>query len=67
VGPRPAEVVDRLRELELPALVGNTDQIMWEPALREEQECRAPRLRRGWTCCSACSVHGLPSSWAMTS
>jgi len=45
IGPRPAEVVDRLRELAWPALVGNTDQMLWEPATRAEQERRAPRLR----------------------
>jgi len=45
LGPRPAEVVDRLRELAWPGLVGNTDQMLWEPAARAEQEQRAPRLR----------------------
>jgi predicted phosphodiesterase len=45
MGPRPAEVVDRLRELDWPALVGNTDQMLWEPAVRAEQERRASRLR----------------------
>ena len=45
LGPRPAEVVDRLRELAWPALAGNTDQMLWEPAVRTEQERRAPRLR----------------------
>src|SRR5215467_2945185 len=45
LGPRPAEVVDRLRELDWPSLVGNTDQMLWEPAVREEQVRRAPRLR----------------------
>ena len=45
LGPRPAEVVDRLRELAWPALVGNTDQMLWEPEAQVEQERRAPRLR----------------------
>ncbi|HKF76724.1 MAG TPA: metallophosphoesterase family protein [Candidatus Dormibacteraeota bacterium] len=45
LGPRPAEVVDRLRELAWPGLVGNTDQMLWKPAARAEQEQRAPRLR----------------------
>ena len=44
LGARPAETVDRLRELAWPALVGNTDQMLWEPAARAEQEQRAPRL-----------------------
>lgn len=45
LGPRPAEVVDRLRELAWPGLVGNTDEMLWEPRIRAEQERRAPRLR----------------------
>lgn len=45
LGPRPVEVVDRLRELAWPALVGNTDQMLWEPAAQAEQDRRAPRLR----------------------
>src|SRR5215470_17903222 len=45
LGPRPAEVVDRLRELDWPALVGNTDQMLWESTARAEQERRAPQLR----------------------
>jgi predicted phosphodiesterase len=47
LGPRPAEVVDRLRELGWPSLVGNTDEMLWAPGARAEQERRAPRLR-GW-------------------
>src|SRR4030088_1770012 len=45
MGPRPAEVVDRLRALGWPGLTGNTDEMMWEPAVRAEQERRAPKLR----------------------
>jgi predicted phosphodiesterase len=45
LGPRPAEVVDRLRELAWPAVGGNTDEMLWEPAVRAEQERRAPKLR----------------------
>jgi predicted phosphodiesterase len=45
LGPRPAEVVDRLRELTWPALVGNTDEMLWNLACRAEQERRAPKLR----------------------
>lgn len=45
IGPSPAEVVDRLRELDWPGLVGNTDQMLWDPSVRAEQERRAPRLR----------------------
>src|SRR5215212_2207167 len=28
-GPRPAEVVDRVRELGWPGIVGNTDEVLW--------------------------------------
>jgi putative phosphoesterase len=28
-GPRPAEVVDKVRELEWPGIVGNTDEVLW--------------------------------------
>jgi predicted phosphodiesterase len=45
MGPRPAEVVDRLRALGWPGLTGNTDEMLWEPAVRAEQERRAPKLR----------------------
>jgi putative phosphoesterase len=45
IGPRPAEVVDRLRELGWPGVAGNTDELLWDPSVRAEQERRAPRLR----------------------
>lgn len=44
IGPRPAEVVDRLRELEWPGVVGNTDEMLWDDSMRVEQERRAPKL-----------------------
>jgi predicted phosphodiesterase len=44
-GPRPAEVVDRIRELGWPGVVGNTDELLWRPEERARQEGRAPRLR----------------------
>ena len=44
IGPRPAEVVDRLRELEWPGVVGNTDEMLWDDSKRAEQERRAPKL-----------------------
>ena len=43
-GPRPAEVVDRIRELGWPGVVGNTDELLWRPESRAEQEARAPKL-----------------------
>ena len=45
LGPRPAEVVDRLRELGWPGVAGNTDEMLWDPSVRAEQERRAPKLR----------------------
>ena len=45
IGPRPAEVVDRIRELGWPSLVGNTDQLLWDGSVRGEQERRAPKLQ----------------------
>ena len=45
LGPRPAAVVDRVRELGWPSLLGNTDELLIDPAVRAEQERRAPGLR----------------------
>jgi len=44
-GAQPAEVVDRIRELGWPGIVGNTDEMLWRPELQAEQEARAPKLR----------------------
>jgi putative phosphoesterase len=41
----PAEVVDRVRELEWPGIVGNTDQLLWRPEEQAVQERNAPKLR----------------------
>ena len=45
MGAQPAEVVDRVRELGWPTVVGNTDELLWRPEERERQEARAPKLR----------------------
>jgi len=45
LGPRPAEVVDRIRELGWPGVVGNTDEMMWDGSIEAEQRSRAPKLR----------------------
>ena len=45
VGARPAEVVDRVRELGWPGIVGNTDELLWRPQQRAVQERNAPKLR----------------------
>jgi predicted phosphodiesterase len=44
LGTRPAEVADRVRELGWPSVVGNSDELLWDPTVRAEQERRAPRL-----------------------
>jgi putative phosphoesterase len=44
IGPRPAEVIDRLRELEWPGVLGNTDQALFDASVQDEQERRAPGL-----------------------
>ena len=44
MGPRPAEVVDRIRELGWRGVVGNTDELLWRPEEYERQVGRAPAL-----------------------
>lgn len=44
-GARPAEVIDRIRELGWAGVVGNTDEVLWAPEKFEEQVKRAPKLR----------------------
>jgi putative phosphoesterase len=44
LGPRPAAVIDRIRELGWPGVLGNTDEMLWTPAALDEQERRAPKL-----------------------
>ena len=44
-GPRPAEVIDRIRELGWAGVLGNTDEVLWVPEKFEEQVKRAPKLR----------------------
>jgi putative phosphoesterase len=43
-GPRPAEVVDRIRELGWPGVVGNTDELLWRPDELDRQLDAAPQL-----------------------
>src|SRR5580658_1641122 len=45
MGPRPTEVIDRIRELGWPGVVGNTDELLWRPAEHARQRDRAPRLQ----------------------
>jgi predicted phosphodiesterase len=44
IGARPAEVLDRVRELGWPGVVGNTDELLWRPDELERQVRIAPRL-----------------------
>jgi putative phosphoesterase len=44
-GPRPAEVIDRIRELGWAGVVGNTDEVLWAPEQFDQQVERAPKLR----------------------
>ena len=45
MGAQPAQVVDRIRELGWPGVVGNTDEVLWRPEERARQEERAQRIR----------------------
>jgi putative phosphoesterase len=45
MGPRPEEVIDFVRTLAWPGVVGNTDQLLWRPEEHARQRDRAPALR----------------------
>jgi predicted phosphodiesterase len=44
MGAQPAEVIDRVRELGWPGVVGNTDEVLWQPQEQLRQEELAPKL-----------------------
>jgi len=44
MGPRPAQVVDRIAELGWAGVVGNTDELLWRPDEHDRQLARAPKL-----------------------
>jgi putative phosphoesterase len=44
-GPRPAEVIDRVREMNWPGVYGNTDEMLWKPH-RVSETLNDPRLHR---------------------
>jgi predicted phosphodiesterase len=44
IGPRPAEVVDLVRDLGWPGVLGNTDELLWKPEQQAIQRARAPKL-----------------------
>jgi predicted phosphodiesterase len=43
-GAQPAEVIDRVRELAWPGVVGNVDELLWKPEEHAVQSERAPKL-----------------------
>ncbi|HTA32032.1 MAG TPA: metallophosphoesterase family protein [Solirubrobacteraceae bacterium] len=45
MGAQPAQVIDRVRELGWPGVVGNTDEVLWRPEERPRQERLASALR----------------------
>jgi predicted phosphodiesterase len=45
MGAQPAEVVDRIRELGWPGVIGNTDELLWKPEEQARQEGLAPKLK----------------------
>jgi putative phosphoesterase len=44
-GPRPAEVIDRIRDLNWPGVYGNTDEMLWMPQ-RVSEALHNPQLHR---------------------
>jgi putative phosphoesterase len=44
MGAQPAQVIDRIRELGWPGVVGNTDEALWRPQEQQRQEELAPKL-----------------------
>jgi putative phosphoesterase len=44
-GTRPAQVIDRIREMNWPGVYGNTDEMLWAPH-RVSETLRAPHLHR---------------------
>lgn len=47
-GPRPAEIVDRIRELGWPGVCGNTDEMLWDAAPLTDLERRHPQQLGLW-------------------
>jgi predicted phosphodiesterase len=45
IGPRPAEVIDLIRDKGWPGVLGNTDELIVDASTRAEQERKAPKLR----------------------
>jgi predicted phosphodiesterase len=45
MGAEPAAVVDRIRQLEWPGVLGNTDELLWRADVQARQESVAPKLK----------------------
>jgi predicted phosphodiesterase len=43
-GSRPAEVIDRIRDLKWPGVMGNTDEMLWRPERLSDLAARVPQL-----------------------
>lgn len=48
-GASPAEIVDRIRDLGWPGVVGNTDEMLFRPEALTEFAAAAPKLEKLWT------------------
>lgn len=57
-GPRPAEVIDRIREMNWPGVYGNTDEALWAPH-RVAETLQAPHLQQ---IRDAILTHTLPAT-----
>jgi len=55
-GFRPAEVVDRTRQLGWPGVQGNTDEVLWRPERLLELVQSAPKLQGLWEAISECTA-----------
>src|ERR1700726_2136232 len=44
-GARPAEVIDRIRDLGWPGVCGNTDEMLWGPENLTKVATRSPKLQ----------------------
>jgi predicted phosphodiesterase len=47
-GSRPAEIVDRIRDLGWPGVLGNTDEMLFRPESLQEFASKSPNLRPLW-------------------
>ena len=60
-GARPAEVVDRIRQLGWPGVCGNTDEVLWDPAALHAFAARAPGIKPLLAFIEAMVSHAVPA------